>query len=718
VQSEIRRVYVTSLVIGAVLLAVMGTALYRPVEDWIVALAIGGTALVLLLAARGYRREALRRTNTESNFRDLVQALPVGVWRLRSDKQRGLRFEFVSDNTPLVRHVDQHMATQEYDNVFRSIHPDDRPRVWQAMQHTLRTLEPLDIEYRVPVGNAVHWLHSSARARREENGSVVLSGYWADVTRERALRDALSQARDEATRAMRAKSAFLAAMSHEIRTPMNGVLGLLELLSLTPLDTEQRSTLAVVRSSGQSLLRIVDDILDFSKMEAERLALDPAPASLHQLVESTCQVYSSHASGKGLLLTFSVDPAISPVLLFDRHRLGQVLNNLVSNALKFTERGSVTLRAQRVHGEGGWEQVRLTVTDTGIGVSEEEMDRLFQPFVQSAPDTSARFGGTGLGLVIARRLAELMGGSLTMHSEPGRGTTMTLVCSFPVADPGVLPADAAAGEQKALEALVSASRAAPEVPQAEAEGTLVLVVDDHPTNRMVLRRQLLSLGYAAETANDGRMGYEAWKTGRFALVIADCNMPVMTGAEMARAIRAHEAAHGLPRTPIFACSANAMPTEAGLCQEAGMDEYLVKPIGVAELGAQLGRWLPLPRAGGTRGVDPQLLRALTGGDLAVEAELLDEYRRTHESDAQVLRQAVADGDLRRAAQAAHRIRGACVALGSSPLADATSCLEEALAAGDPSGVQACMAAFDDELARLLAALAPHAPARRREASRT
>jgi len=187
---------------------------------------------------------------------------------------------------------------------------------------------------------------------------------------------------------------------------------------------------------------------------------------------------------------------------------------------------------------------------------------------------------------------------------------------------------------------------------------------------------------------------------------------------MARAIRGHEAAHGLPRTPIFACSANAMPTEAGLCQEAGMDEYLVKPIGVAELGAQLGRWLPLPRAGIGRGVDPQLLRALTGGDLAVEAELLDEYRRTHEADAQVLRQAIAAGDLRRATQAAHRIRGACVALGSAPLADATSCLEEALAAGDASGVQACLAAFDDELARLLAALALAMPARPREASRT
>jgi signal transduction histidine kinase/HPt (histidine-containing phosphotransfer) domain-containing protein/ActR/RegA family two-component response regulator len=673
---------------------------------WTVAATIAIGAALMAWAAWGYRREKLAHGRAESRFRDLVQALPVSLWLLRADPNGSLRFEFVSENTSTLRNVDVQDERTGFETVFRTIVEEDQPRVQAALRRSIDKLEPYSVEYRIPHKDGVRWIHSNARVRRTEDGAVLLSGYWADVTREHDLLEALEAARDEATRATQAKSAFLAAMSHEIRTPMNGVLGLLELLSLSRLDAEQKATLSVVRASGQSLLRIVDDILDFSKMEAEHLALSPAPASLRQLVESTCQVYASHASAKGLLLHAEVDERIAPAHLFDRQRLGQILNNLVSNALKFTERGRVVVRVASNGRDGEDERLLVTVEDTGIGVAEEDMARLFQPFVQSGHDTAARFGGTGLGLVISRRLAELMGGTLAMESTHGKGTRMVLSLRFPVADGARTQADDAAAADKALEDAVHASRAAPGVDQAQAEGTLVLVVDDHPTNRMVLKRQLQSLGYAAEAAADGVQGLAAWRTGRFGLVLADCNMPEMNGYELVRAIRAEEAARGLPRTPVFACTANAMPTEAAICTEAGMDEYVVKPIGLGRLARLLARWLPLPvaPASGFGGVDSHTIQAISGGDPATEAEILDEYQRTHASDAADLRAAIAVRDTMTALQVAHRIRGACMALGSFPLAEATGELEDVLREGNWEQVPAAMDAFDAELERLFASL--------------
>ena len=671
---------------------------------WIVSAAILAAAVMLVWAWWAYGRESMRHAQAESRFRDLVQALPVSLWQLRAMREMPLAFEFVSDNTQALRHVAVDVARSGYDRVFQTIHEDDQARVSESMRNSLRTLEPFSVRYRVPTADGLRWVHSSATVRQEADGSLLLSGYWSNVTAEQELRDALARATDEATSASLAKSAFLATMSHEIRTPMNGVLGLLELLGLTDLDAGQRSTLAVVRSSGESLLRILDDILDFSKIEANRLALDPAPASLRRLLEGTRQVYASHASGKGLVLQSDIDPRLAPALVLDRHRVAQVLNNLVSNALKFTERGSVTIQARLVSATEGRQQVAITVIDTGIGIAPEAASRLFQPFVQSGPETARRYGGTGLGLVISRRLATLMGGTLMLDSVPGQGTRAVFRCEFATAEGADPEAEASELAQRELQGLLARSRTAPAPEQAAQEGTLVLVVDDHPTNRMVLGRQLNSLGYAVETAADGREAFEAWKTGRYGLVVADCNMPGMSGYDLVRALRAHEKQHVLPRTPVFACTANAMPGESAICREAGMDEYLVKPIGMGELARQLRAWLPLPvEEEGV--VNLGALAHAVGGDAALERQVLQEYRRTHEADARALHAAVEAGDTVRALQLAHRIRGACVALGSLPLAEAAGCLEDALR--DPpggNGVALAMAAFDDELARLLARL--------------
>ncbi len=530
-------------------------------------------------------------------------------------------------------------------------------------------------------------------AMRDGSGKTVgYLGVGTDLTQIKQLEQRLRSSEARAREASEAKSSFVAAMSHEIRTPMIGVTGMLEVLQHSELNDDQRRTIQVIQQSARSLLQIIGDILDFSKVEAGRLELSPTTISLPRLLQSTVANFSGSASSKGLVLTCEVDDRIGPAHLADGLRLRQVLSNFLSNAIKFTEKGVVEAALEWKGRDGDGDRVCFRITDTGIGVTPEQQARLFQPFQQAEGSTTRRFGGTGLGLVISRRLAELMGAAVEMDSTPGAGTTLRLTVSLPRGQVEELEPELAPDPTQGFIA-----RPLPTVERALAERSLVLIVDDHPTNRLVVARQLALAGYASESAEDGLKGLAAWRSGRYALILSDVHMPEMDGYEMARALRDEEAKTHKPRTPVIALTAAALKGEAERCLAAGMDQYLAKPVSIPELVQALQRWLPhtVPLAGDMRApvplpqlggdptpLDPNVLRPLTGGDPRETRALLDDYLDATEADLAELRGAQTAGDLERLARQAHKLKGAARLVGAMPLGDAAASLEDAAKQAD------------------------------------
>ncbi len=406
------------------------------------------------------------------------------------------------------------------------------------------------------------------------------------------LEGVLRQRETEALDASEAKSTFLASMSHELRTPLIGVTGMLEILNQSDLTEEQSQVVAIINESSESLLRIIGDILDFSKIEANKLELAPQTFSARRLMESVSQTFGFAVSSKGLNFIVEVDPRIAPAHVGDALRIRQVLNNFLSNAVKFTERGSITLRLLQVESQNAHETLVFEVQDTGIGVSRENLEKLFEPFTQAEASTTRRFGGTGLGLTISRRLAELMGGSLTLQSALGEGTTMALTLDLPVG------AERDIADPKAFsESMAVSLRPEPSIDEALQEHSLILMAEDHAINRTVLTQQVNRAGFALEVAVDGQEAFEKWRSGRYALLLTDLHMQRMDGYQLTKAVRDWERTNKAPRKPILALTANAMGGEAERCIKLGMDDYLIKPVTIPLLAFKLHQWMPHLKSG-------------------------------------------------------------------------------------------------------------------------
>ncbi|MCK7593413.1 ATP-binding protein [Pseudomarimonas salicorniae] len=561
---------------------------------------------------------------------------------------------------------------------------------------------------RVPVLQAVSAMH-------DDDGQLTgLLFVATDLTELKKLEDELRRSESRAQEANRAKSAFLAAMSHEIRTPMIGVTGMIEILNHTRLDEEQRRALNIIQHSADSLLQIIGDILDFSKIEAGRMELAPTTVSLRKLVASVGYNFLGSASSKGLELGFEVEPPVARAHVADPLRLRQILGNFLSNAVKFTEQGSIQVRVRVIEQDDDAQRLEFSVADTGIGISEEAQKRLFSAFSQADAHITRRFGGTGLGLAICQKLAQLMGGEVLLESREGVGTTLRLRVRLPLGNAEALPDEETAAASG--EALFQ-PRPLPDLERAERERSLVLLVDDHPTNRTVIQRQLALGGFRCETAEDGQQGLEKWRSGRYALVLSDLHMPRLDGYELIAAIREEERARGLPRTPVVALTAAAMRGEAEKCLGAGMDDYLTKPVSLGTLSRCLHRWLPhlvpeptpavdpparlaLPQVDHPPPIDQAVLDEISGGDADTAYGILVDFLDTSVNDLRALRQSLDAGEPQLAAREAHRLRGAASLVGARGVVAAAALVEEAGRSGDHGALQRLLPDLDSALAQL------------------
>ncbi|MCR5873865.1 ATP-binding protein [Phenylobacterium sp. J426] len=405
-------------------------------------------------------------------------------------------------------------------------------------------------------------------SKLETARGMIYTAILRDVTQQQATEGALAEAAAEAKAASLAKSAFLAAMSHEIRTPLNGVLGMAQAMAMEELPPHQRERLAVIRQSGESLLAILNDLLDLSKIEAGKLELEDGEFDIQELARGAHATFAAVADAKGLTFGVAVDPAAAGVYRGDSLRVRQILHNLISNALKFTAAGEVQVTVRAEEDQAGRGLV-LDVRDTGVGIAPDKAAQLFQKFEQGDVSTTRRFGGTGLGLAICRDLAEMMGGSIGVESAPGRGARFTVRLPLERLGDAVAP------------------RAPAEAPSAPEVRLKVLVAEDNSVNQLVLKTLLDQLGVEATVVADGRLAVEAWEREPWDAVLMDVQMPEMDGPTATGLIRRREAAEGRRRTPIVALTANAMQHQVDEYRRAGMDDVVAKPVQLDRLVAAL-----------------------------------------------------------------------------------------------------------------------------------
>ena len=408
------------------------------------------------------------------------------------------------------------------------------------------------------------------------DGTLIgVLGISRDITERKRAVDALQLSMQAAEAANRAKSAFLANMSHEIRTPMSGVIGMTALLLETPLTDKQRGYAEKIKASSKSLLTVLNDILDFSKIEAGKLTLESIPFSMAEVIGNVVNIFGSQAAEKGILLHTVIDPELPAALLGDPQRLIQVINNLMGNAVKFTKAGDIQLTAKGKRQTEASIELEISVQDTGIGMTEEELSRIFTAFSQVDTSTTRRFGGTGLGLAISRQLIELMGGTIQVKSTPGKGSVFTFVISLPISL-GVEGAD-----------LLWRS----ETPRGQFTGVRALVAEDHEINREIIIELLRQAGIEADIAANGREAVEMVRTQDYDVVFMDIQMPEMDGLTATREIR-KLGREGMDRLPILAMTAHALKGDREKSLNAGMNDHLTKPIDRDTLGSALRRWLP------------------------------------------------------------------------------------------------------------------------------
>jgi len=563
-------------------LAPRSDAGWRRALGWLLPLllVLVAAGLVHALGHLRLRREISGRRELEKRLQEVTSSLPAVVYQMRRSPDGTLVFPYVAGQLRPLFGIEPSQAMVSSSSLLACIEEEDRAALLQAIEQAARAFVALSFEFRLLGTAPARWVRTQAQPYATDNGTVTWSGYWIDVSDSRARAEAFIEAKGVAEQAADAKARFLAMMSHEIRTPMVGVLGMLEVLADSPLQPPQRLQVAEAERAAQQLRHMLDTILDYARIDAGALYLEPLPAPLRPLLQGLGETYSARAVAAGISMQVQIDPALAPAHEVDGLRLRQVLDNLLDNAVRATREGGVVLKVQVLESPfPSMQSVRIEVSDSGIGIPQSQREQLFQPLVRQEPAANGGSHGIGLGLAISQRLLQMMGAELQLHSAVGQGTRAGFVLSLPVADEDDLAA--------------TAPGAAPVQPLPPAlAGARVLVVEDHPAAQAMLAWRLHLLGADHTIANDGREALELLAAEPYAMVISDCRMPGMDGYAFIRLLREREGRQGTERMPVVGLTASIREEDLQRGLDAGMDEVLSKPLSLAGLRGCLLRWLP------------------------------------------------------------------------------------------------------------------------------
>jgi len=534
------------------------------------------------------------------------------------------------------------------------------------------------------IGLLVASLEDMAESLKQSYAQLEEHSHTLEDQVEKRTRE-LAEARDKALAATRSKSDFLANMSHEIRTPMNAVIGMTHLARDSATDNTQRQYLDKTLTASENLLKIINDILDFSKVEAGKMELDAADFYLQETLDHLDSMAAVQAHQKGL--EFIVDaPADIPMLHGDALRLGQVLLNLVSNAVKFTQTGYVQVKIELIQQTDTGIDLRFNISDSGIGMSEEQMAHLFEAFTQADASTTRQYGGTGLGLAICKQMVNLMQGEISVESAPDQGSSFQFEIHFGLGDANARPL------------LTTTGNRAPSNSMGPLQGARVLLVEDNEINQQVAEGLLSRAGIDLEIVNNGKQAVGAVKARTFDAVLMDMQMPVMDGLEATRRIRADSAYNALP---IIAMTANAMATDRQACIDAGMNDHISKPIDPGILYNALARWITPPASDQSKpsaaseqqhddidfstlqGIDVEDGLHRLAGDQALYRQILCRFRDAQADSIQRMQAAVAADDYKSAESVAHIVKGLAGNIGAKELMQQISTLELALSTREP-----------------------------------